>query len=190
VTLAVTADDVFKDGITEVIVTTVSKAGIPNAAPMGVVRKEGRFFIRMFTDTTTFKNVSDTGYLVANFTSDSRLYAISAFSDLTPEYFQFEEAMLPPRLKDAAGWAYFKCEVKDAVFMEPVLVKIARCSLPVHNRAFAAVIEATIVGTRLKFYKGDEGRKKIEECESIVKKCGTPADIEAMKKLKGFLGLI
>ena len=72
-TLAVTADEIFKDGSTEVIVTTVSKAGIPNAAPMGIVRKEGRYLIRMYTDTTTFKNVSDTGYLVANFTSDSRL---------------------------------------------------------------------------------------------------------------------
>jgi hypothetical protein len=182
-------DDIIKEGITEAIVTTVSKSGVPNAAPMGIVRKGERFIIRMYTDTTTFRNVSDTGYLVANFIADSRIYVISAFKDLAPEYFQFEEGMVPPRLKDAAGWAYFRCQVKDVVILEPVSAKIARCSMPVFNRAFAAVVEATIVGTRLRFYKGDEGVKKIHEYETVVKKCGSPADIEAMKKLKEILDI-
>jgi hypothetical protein len=187
--MAASIEDIIKEGIAEVIVTTVSRSGIPNAAPMGIVRKDGHFFIRMYTDTTTFRNVSDTGYLTANFTADSRIYAVSAFRDLAPEYFQFEDGMVSPRLKDSAGWAYFKCQLKDVVILEPVFVKIARCSMPVFNRGFAAVVEATIVGTRLRFYKGDEGVRKIREHEAVVKKCGSPADIEAMKKLKEILGL-
>jgi hypothetical protein len=187
--MALKVDDVIKEGITEVIVTTVSRSGTPNAAPMGIVSQRGRFFIRMFTDTTTFINVSQTGYLVANFTTDALVYVVSAFQELSPDQFKFEEGMVPPRLKDARGWAYFKCTVKDVVEMEPLSVKAAQCSLPSFNRAFAAVIEATIIGTRLRFYQGDEGQKKILEYETVVKKCGSPADIEAMKKLKKILGL-
>jgi hypothetical protein len=97
--------------------------------------------------------------------------------------------MVPPRLKEAAGWAYFKSKADDVVHLEPVHAKIAKCTQPVFNRAFAAVIEATIVGTRLRFYKGGEGIKKIHEYESIVKKCGSPADIEAMKILKEILNI-
>ncbi len=182
-------NDVIKEGITEAIVTTVSKSGVPNAAPMGIVRKGSRYFIRMFTDTTTFRNAADTGYLTANFTSDARIYVISAFKDLSPDYFQFEEGMVPPRLKDAAGWAYFKCRADDVVTLEPISMKVAKCTQPVFNRAFAAVIEATIVGTRLRFYKGEEGIKKIREYEAVVKKCGGPADVEAMKILKEILGI-
>lgn len=182
-------EDIIKEGISEVIVTTVSKSGVPNAAPMGIVRKDNTYVIRMYTDTTTFRNVSDTGFLVANFITDPRIYVISAFQDLSPEYFRFEDGMLPPRLKDAAGWAYFKCQVRDVVSLEPITAKTAKCTLPVFSRAFAAVIEATIVGTRLRFYKNNEGIKKIHEHEAIVKKCGGPADIEAMKKLKEILNI-
>jgi hypothetical protein len=182
-------DDIIKEGITEAIVTTVSKSGVPNAAPMGIVRRGSRYFIRMYTDTVTFRNCVDTGYLVANFTADARIYVISAFRDLPPEFFQFEEGMVPPRLKEAAGWAYFKCQANDVVSLEPVNVKVARCSQPVFNRAFAAVVEAAIVGTRLRFYKGDEGIKKIHEYEAVVKKCGSPTDIEAMKILKETLNI-
>jgi hypothetical protein len=184
-----TVDDIIKEGITEAVVTTMSKSGVPNAAPMGIVRSGSRYFIRMYADTVTFRNSVDTGYLVANFISDARIYVISAFKDLPPEFFQFEEGMVPPRLKEAAGWAYFKSKADDVVHLEPVHAKIAKCTQPVFNRAFAAVIEATIVGTRLRFYKGGEGIKKIHEYESIVKKCGSPADIEAMKILKEILNI-
>jgi hypothetical protein len=187
--MAIAVGDIIKEGITEVIVTTVSKAGEPNAAPMGIVAHGGHFFIRMYTDTTTFRNVSETGYLAANFTTDPGIYVISAFSELSPDHFQQEEGMVPPRLKDASGWIYFKCSVKDVVEMEPVSLTVIKCMLPAFNRAFAAVIEATIVGTRMRFYKGDEGRKKIGEYEMIVKKCGSPAHIEAIKKLKEILEL-
>ncbi len=184
-----TVDDIIKEGITEAIVTTVSKSGVPNAAPMGIVRRGSRYFIRMYSDTTTFRNSAATGYLVANFTADARVYVLSAFKDLPPEYFQFEEGMVPPRLKEAAGWAYFKCQAGDVVSLEPISVKVAKCSQPVFSRAFAAVIEAAIVGTRLRFYKGDEGVKKIREHELVVKKCGSPADVEAMRTLKEILDI-
>jgi hypothetical protein len=188
--MPVNIDDIIRDGITEVIVTTVSLNGVPNAAPMGIVRHGDRIFIRMYRDTTTFRNIAETGYMIANFTTDAGVYVISAFRDLAPEYFQFEEGILPPRLKGVSGYVFFKCQVDDVVLLEPVSYKVAKCTPPAFNRGFAAVLEATIVGTRLHLYKGDEGKKKIREFEAVVKKCGSIKDIKAMKKLKEILGLI
>lgn len=185
--MSMSVDDLITEGITEVVVTTISKDGVPNAAPMGIVRHGQQMLIRMFTDTRTFKNVSETGLLVANFTADPMAYVVSAFEDLPGEYFRFEKGMAPPMLKCAAGWILFKCNVTKVVELEPLNYKVERCSAPRFNRAFAAVIEATILGTRLRFYKGDEARKKMEEYETIVKKCGGPAELEAMKKLKAIL---
>jgi len=188
--MLVNIDDIIRDGVTEVVVTTVSLNGVPNAAPMGIVRHGDRIFIRMYRDTTTFRNIAETGYMIANITTDASVFVISAFKELTPEYFQFEEGIIPPRLKEVSGYIFFKCQVDDVVLLEPVSYKVAKCSLPTFNRGFAAVLEATIVGTRLHLYKGDEGKKKIREFETVVKKCGSIRDIEAMKKLKEILGLI
>ncbi len=182
-------DEIFKEGITEVIVTSVSKSGEPNAAPMGVVRHGDRYFIRMFPNTTTLKNVEETGYLVANVTTDPMPYVISAFEKLEPGYFIREKDMTVPRLKDAAAWVYCKCSVSEYVALEPISSAIVERVVPVYSRAFPAIIEATILGTRLRFDKGGESEKKIHEYESIVRKCGSPQELEAMKKLKQILNL-
>ncbi|HEY3422830.1 MAG TPA: DUF447 domain-containing protein [Methanocellaceae archaeon] len=182
-------DEIFKEGITEVVVTSISKSGEPNAAPMGVVRHGDRYFIRMFPNTTTLKNVGETGYLVANVTTDPLVYVISAFENLGSDYFINEKDMTVPRLKGAAAWVYCKCSVSEYVAIEPISSEVVERVVPVFSRAFPAIIEATIVGTRLRFYKGNEGEKKIHEYESIVRKCGSPRELEAMKKLKEILNL-
>lgn len=182
-------DEVFQEGITEAIITTISKNGIPNAAPMGVVRRGDRYFIHMFPNTRTLRNVEETSYLMANVTTDPMVYVISAFEDLDKSYFYYETDMGPPRLKDAAAWVYCKCNIGEAVSLEPVRVSIVERTVPRFSRAFPSIIEATIVGTRLRFYKGGEGEKKIHDYESIVRKCGGPKELEAMNKLKEILNL-
>lgn len=182
-------DEMIPDGITEVVVTTVSANGIPNAAPMGIVRRGERMFISMYSGTKTLRNVLDTGYLVANFTTDPMVYVVSAFEDLNCDNFIFEDGMALPRLKGASALVYFKGKYDGVVELEPVDFKVIERRVPRFSRGFSSVIEATIVGTRLRFYKGDEGKKKLREYEVIVKKCGSPRDIEAMQKLKEILGI-
>ena len=182
-------DEIFKEGITEVIVTSVSKSGEPNAAPMGVVRHGDRYFIRMFPNTTTLKNVEETGYLMANVTTDPLVYVVSAFENLDSSYFSMEKDLIVPSLKGAAAWVYCKCSVGEYVAVEPVTSTIVERVVPVFSRAFPAIIEATILGTRIRFDKGGESEKKIHEYASIVRKCGSPRELEAMEKLKQILNL-
>ncbi|MCD1295645.1 DUF447 domain-containing protein [Methanocella sp. CWC-04] len=181
-------EEMLPDGITEVIVTTISSEGIPNAAPMGIVRRGDRMVIRMYPGTRTLKNVKETGYLVANFTLDPLIYVTSAFEDLNCGFFVFEQGMLPPRLKDAFGWVYFKCKTEGVVELEPVDVKVVERRVPRFSRGFAAVIDAAILGTRMHLFKEDEARKKFHEYDVIVNKCGGSKELEAMKKLKEILG--
>jgi uncharacterized protein len=168
-------------------VTTISKDGKHNAAPMGVVRRDDSLLIRMFPGSKTLQNVRDTRVLVANVMPDPMAYVISAFGDLDESMFVLERGLIPPKLKDAWAWAYFTCAVGPSIKLTPVRAHVARTKPPAYSRGFAAVIEAVIVGTRLRFYKDDEGTRKILEYGTIVDKCGAPRDIEAFKKLKEIL---
>jgi uncharacterized protein len=180
-------DEILLQGITETIVTTLSKDGMPNAAPMGLVRQGAKMLIRMFPGSRTFVNVSETGHLVANIVTDPLVFVVSAFEDLDSSYFVPRDDM-PPVIRDASAWVYFKAEVEGTIRLTPLKSEVLCRKVPSFSRGFAAVIDAAVTGTRLKFL-GDEGRKRIHEDAVLVEKCGTPRDIEAMERLKAILGL-
>lgn len=180
-------DEIFPEGITETIVTTLSGEGLPNAAPMGVVRKGPNLFIRMYPGTCTYRNAHDTKHLVANIVTDPMIYVVSAFEDLNCNYYDPVEGR-PPIIRGASAWVYCKATADGVVRLTPVHSEIVKKEVPRFSRGFASVIDATITGTRLKFL-GDEGKRRIRDDDVIVGKCGTPRDIEAMEQLKKILGL-
>jgi uncharacterized protein len=180
-------DEILPQGITETIVTTLSKDGTPNAAPMGIVRRGNEMLIRMFPGSRTFMNVSETGHLVANIVTDPLVFVVSAFESPDSSYF-IPQSDMPPVIRDAHAWVYFQADIDGTVRLMPLKSEILRRKVPSFSRGFAAVIDAAVTGTRLQFL-GDEGRKRIHEDAVLVEKCGTPRDIEAMKRLKTILGL-
>ncbi|WP_424356895.1 DUF447 domain-containing protein [Methanocella sp. MCL-LM] len=181
------ADEIFQEGITETIVTTLSAEGTPNAAPMGIVKRGESLFIRMYPGTRTFANVKETGHLVANIVTDPLIFVTAAFEDLGSSFYVPQQD-LPPVIKDAYAWAYFRADVDGVVKLTEIRREVVKTTVPRFSRGFASVIDATIIGTRLHFL-GDEGRQRIHEDDILVGKCGTPRDIEAMKRLKNILGL-
>jgi hypothetical protein len=180
-------DEILLEGITETIVTTLSADGRPNAAPMGIVRQGDKMLIRMFPGSCTFRNVTETGHLVANIITDPMIFVISAFEDLDSSYF-IPQSNMPPVIRDAYAWIYFKAEVDGTIRLTPVKSEILKRKVPSFSRGFGAVIDAAVTGTRLHFL-GDEGRKRIHEDAVLVEKCGTPRDVEAMGRLKAILGI-
>jgi hypothetical protein len=180
-------DEILAEGITETIVTTLSPEGIPNAAPMGVVRRGDSLFIRMYPDTRTYRNAVATGQLVVNITTDPLVFVVAAFEDLNCSFLE-PRAGMPPLIKDAWAWVLCTAEAEGTVRLTPVKSEVARRTVPRYSRGFASVIDAAITGTRLRFL-GDRGKERIREDEALVQKCGTPRDIEAMERLKAILGL-
>ncbi|MCZ7381220.1 MAG: DUF447 family protein [Candidatus Methanoperedens sp.] len=179
------------DGISEVIFTTISPDGIPNAAPMGLHRKEKRLFVRIY-NSKTLENIMKKPIAAANIVDDPVLFVQSALSDVGPERFEYAEGF--PVLKDAPGWILFDCKCKkgeniSVVELSPIKGKINTRKLKPVNRGFNAVIEASIHATRYVVLREQKYLEHIEYYNSIVKKCGGAREKEAMELLYELIGL-
>ena len=180
-------DEVLPPGITETIAVTLSADGVPNAAPMGVVRQAERLFIRMFPGSRTYRNVAETGRLVACIVADPVVFVASAFGDLEDDDFVPQKDM-PPLIKGSYAYVDCRAEMDGVVRLTPLKCEVLARKVPAYSRGFAAVIDAAVAGTRLRFL-GEEGKKRIREDAALARKCGTPRDIEAMNKLLKILDL-
>jgi hypothetical protein len=179
------------EGISEVIFTTISPDGIPNAAPMGLHNRDGRVFVRIY-NSKTLENIMSKPVAAANITDDPVLFVMSALSDVGPERFEFMQGI--PVLKDAKGWILFECKCKkgeniSVVELAPVKGKITTQNIKPVNRGFNAVIEASIHATRYIVFKEPKYLEHIEYYNSIVKKCGGMREKEAMELLFEQIGL-
>ena len=178
------------DGISEVIFTTISPDGIPNAAPMGLHNKDGRLFVRIY-NSNTLENIMSKPIAAANIVDDPLLFVQSALSDVKPERFEFMEDF--PVLKDAMGGILFNCKCKkgeniSVVELSPIKGKINIRNIKPVNRGFNAVIEASINATRYVVFREQKYLEHIEYYNSIVKKCGGAREMEAMKLLYELIG--
>lgn len=178
------------EGISEVILTTISPDGIPNAAPMGLHRKGKRLFASIY-NSKTLDNILRKPMATANITDDPVLFVQSALSDIEPERFEFIEGF--PILKDALGWLIFECTCKrgeklSVVELSPLKGKIIEQKPKPVNRGFNAVIEAAIHATRYVNLKDRKYLDCIEYYNTIIKKCGGAREKEAMRLLYELIG--
>jgi hypothetical protein len=178
------------EGISEIILTTISPDGVPNAAPMGLHRKGGRLFARIY-NSKTLDNILSKPIAAANIVDDPVLFVQSALSDIEPERFEFVDGF--PLLKDALGWIVFNCTCKkgekiSVVELSVVKGKIIERKLQPISRGFNAVIEAAIHATRYAILKERKYLDCIEYYNSIVKKCGGAREKEAMQLLNELIG--
>lgn len=179
------------EGISEVIFTTISPDGVPNAAPMGLHSKGKRLFARIY-NSKTLDNILSNPKLAANIVDDPVLFVQSALSDIEPERFEFIDGF--PVLKEALGWILFDCKCKkgenvSVVELSPIKGKIITRKLQPVNRGFNAVIEATIHATRYVSLNEQKYLDSINYYNTIVKKCGGAREKEAMKLLYELIGL-
>lgn len=180
----------FHEGISEVILSTLSVDCVPNAAPMGLHRKDGRLFAMIY-NSTTLRNILVNPGAAANIVDDPVLFVKSALSDVGVEKFEAINGF--PVLKNSLGWVIFDCTCNkggniSVVEMTPVKGKIYRKVIKPVNRGFNAVIEASIHATRYVGRKGQEYLRQIEYCNTIVKKCGGAREKEAMRLLYELIG--
>jgi uncharacterized protein len=188
----------IREGISETIVSTGLEQ--PNAAPIGIILKGGRPFVRLFKGSHTWANVLKEKYLVANIVYDSLLFVRSTFFDLEPSEFDYTpvRGLSFPILKEAATWVIFECInvknndqalVTDLVPIEAGFNEDNRKDLPVPNRGFNAVLEATVHATRYQLTGEEKYLELIRHYETLASKCGGEKEKKAMKLLYEVLGL-
>ena len=173
------------EGISEVIFTTISHEGIPNAAPIGLHMKNGKFFARIY-NSKTLDNILSDPVACANIVDDPVLFVRSALSDIEPGKFEFIEGF--PVIKEALGWINFDCRCQkgeniSVVDLSPIKSKISRRTIKPINRGFNSVIEAAIHATRYVVLKEQKYLDHIDYYNTIVQKCGGRREKEAMEVL-------
>jgi len=178
--------------ILECLVTTWNADGRVNLAPMGPHfaddfdwrQPEGGFFdLRPFEPSRTLDNLQATAAGVLNFTDDVWLLARAALKPDQPEPVTWQPArrVQGQRLADAAH--YFEFEVRAIRRDGPrwtctcqVVAADHRRPLLGWNRAMHAVVEATILATRIDWLPFEHVQQQLRTLAPLVEKTGGPRE--------------
>ena len=189
-------ESILQEGISEVIMTTVSSIGTPNAAPIGVIRRGRELRLRLFEGSHTISNLRESRLAVAHITHDPWIFVLSLLGDLEEnapqphdyvfEWVEFGGYTAIPVLK-AEARVFMECseyqmenhrDSRHTIFLaEPIRVEVVGNPIA-HNRAFSALIEACILASRYVIFWEETMLSQIRSKESIIKRCGS-ADIVA-----------
>ncbi len=180
----------LKTGINEVIVTTEY-----NAAPIGIIFRDGVAKMILFSGSHTAQNIEKYGWLVANFVYDPILYVTTAFEDISQDAFLEEtvNGRKMHRLKNTDAWAAFTATIDkkttEALMVTLTLEKeiIENVSLHPVNRGFNSIIDTTVHATRYKVNHDPELKKMIDYHAGIVRKCGGKRELEALEILMRYI---
>ncbi len=177
--------------ILECILTTTDRTGQVNIAPMGAVLQDEVVVFKPYRTTTTFQNLSAGGAAVLNITDDATVFAYSALGNYTAELQPVaggEGAYL------AGACAYWELKVlgvdasgERAVVPCRVLARRRLRDFVGYNRARNAILEATILATRVHLLPADGIAGELERLAVIVEKCGAPPEVAAMEFIRRYV---
>jgi hypothetical protein len=169
--------------ILETIVSTRDAQGRPNFAPMGIALEGEKILLRPFKGSVTFHNLRDTGEGVVHFTDDVLLFARCAVTPAIPPH-RGARKVRGAVLLDACHWKEFVVESSDlgeerARFLGRVVAEGRGRDFAGLNRAKHAVIEATILATRLNISGRERALAEVARLRPLVDKTGGPEEREA-----------
>jgi hypothetical protein len=178
------------EGISEVIATTRF-----NAAPMGIICRDGQAKMALFMGSHTAHNIERERWVVANIVHDPVLYVTTAFSDLP------HEAFLPVSvngremhcLAQADAWQAFDVVIEHrgtesmAVRLSPLHEEILSSTVRPVNRGFNSIVDATVHATRYVISRDPELKELIDYHAGIVRRCGGRRESEALDLLFSYI---
>jgi hypothetical protein len=186
--------------IVETVVTTLDEDGQVNFAAMGVVWGEDRLVIRPYVDTRTYRNLVRAREAVVNVTDDVLVFVKSALS----------RARFPTRpavkvhgaiLADACHWR--EVTVEDVSVSEDHPPGSARAEVATRvvaaavGRPFAglcrakhAVVEASILASRVRRLPRDDVLKELNHLDGLVAKTGGPVERDAMAYVRAHVARV
>jgi len=181
--------------ILEGIVTSISRAGVLNIAPMGPIVDESMTWLhlRPFQTSQTFRNLSEHPQGVLHVVDDVLLIAKAAIGKLdeTPETFPAER-VTGQVLKSACRWYEFEIESIDTSHertdIRARVVHVGRLrDVFGFNRAKHAVLEAAILATRLHLLPREEIDRQLAALRSPVEKTAGPNELAAFELICEFV---
>ena len=181
--------------IVEGIVTTLNRDDELNIAPMGPIVDERMttFVFRPFQSSTTYRNLKERPYGVFHIVDDVLLIAQAALDRLEKlPATQNAERIVGRVLTDCCRWYEFEvASVDDSsqrTSFNTTVVHTGRIrDMFGFNRAKHAVLEATILATRLHLVPEVDVRKQLEALASPVEKTAGPQEQAAFLLVTKFV---
>jgi hypothetical protein len=177
--------------IIESIITTMDAGEQVNFAPMGVVWGEDEITVKPYRETTTYRNLLQTGEAVVNLVDDVLYFVRGALSS---PVFPSTPAVVVRGVVVEAACSWRELRVRESETSEPrarftcdVVHRGTKREFLGYNRARAAVIEATILATRTRLLPIGEIQAEYERLQVIVDKTAGPVEREAMGLLSDFV---
>jgi hypothetical protein len=165
------------------MVSTVDESGRPNFAPMGILLEGQRVLLRPFRDARTWANLKQVGEGVINITDDVLIFARCAMtSEITPN--RPAREVRACILQDVCSWKEFVIESKDLTedrgrFWGRIVASGRGREFSGLNRAKHAVIEATILASRVFLLGRERVLDEVQRLRPLVEKTGGDAEREA-----------
>jgi uncharacterized protein len=181
--------------IIEGIVTSQNREGGLNIAPMGPIVDESLtwFRLRPFQTSMTFRNLEATSCGVFHVVDDVLLIAQAALNRLPAEAPTRAALTIDGKvLESACRWYEFQVETIDASQeRSEIHCRVTHTGL-IHeffgfNRAKHAVLEATILATRLHLLPREQILAQLKELKVIVDKTAGPREFEAFALVEAFV---
>ena len=181
--------------ILEGLVTSTSATGELNLAPMGPIVDDGltHLILRPFQTSTTYRNLKQVPCGVFHIVDDVLLMAQAALHrlDAIPETIPAEH-ISGRVLQDCCRWYEFEVtsidDSSERTRLEATVVHVGRVRDFIgFHRARHAVLEATILATRLHLIPELEVRSQLASLASPVEKTAGPREREAFAMVRDFV---
>jgi hypothetical protein len=159
---------------------------------MGVEWGTEHIVIKPFRGTRTLRNLRATGAAVVNLTDDILLFSQAALGDPQPPTHP-AAAVEGAVLDDACSWREVRVEEIDdsgqRAWVSTAVVGggTGREFLGL-NRARHAVLEASILASRVRLLDAGEIRAEMERLQVLVDKTGGPREHDAMSYVRAVIG--
>lgn len=178
--------------IRECIVTTLSAAGAPHLAPLGLIEEGAHWVIAPFRPSTTLANLEQRAQATASFIDNAEIFAgfVTGRRDWPLEALGNWPA---PRLQDALAHAELEVVRTDPDQTRPRFFCAVR-RIETHrpflgmNRAKAAVLEAAILATRLHMLPPEKIAREIAYLKIAVDKTAGEAERRAWAMIMEKIG--
>jgi uncharacterized protein len=170
--------------IVETVTTTRNPDGTINCAAMGVEWGEETIVIKPFSGTRTLRNLRATGAAVVNLTDDILLFAQAALGDPRPPT-RTAGAIDGAVLADACSWREVEVDAIEADgprarVLTRVVGRGRGREFIGFSRACHAVLEASILASRVRRLRAEEIRIELERLSVLVDKTAGPRERAAM----------
>lgn len=181
--------------IVEGLVTSLNAQGEVNVAPMGPIVDEQmtQLILRPFQTSTTYRNLKAKPFGVFHITDDVLLIAQAALDrlDVVPTTIDAEQVS-GKVLADCCRWYEFEIvQFNDASERTELTARVVhtgwRRDMAGFNRARHAVLEATIVATRLHLISEEDVRRQLSALESPVNKTAGPRERAAFELVVDYI---